>query len=241
MSRNTPQQLRERKRRMHARLRRRRRTAKATPVLEGGNVRYEVADRIGAIGVGGIGMIHQLARRTGLVAAIDRGVHVLKSHLPYLESDYVLNIAYNVMAGGTCLEDIKLRRRDEHYLDALGDQTIPDPTTADDATQPPCEVTAPWLQHEATTRQQKDVVHELSITHISTGKFVAQFDIHQANHAAPQDGVARWRVVGAGEVAAEAGEGHEVVADGVSSAHGRLGIDPRQDAKFVFSIRSRLF
>ena len=132
MSRNTPQQLRRRKRRMHARLRRRRRTAKATPVLEGGNVRYEVADRVGAIGVGGIGMIHQLARRMGLIDAIDRDVHVLKSHLPYHESDHVLNIAYNVMAGGTCLEDIELRRNDEHYLDALGAQTIPDPTTAGD-------------------------------------------------------------------------------------------------------------
>lgn len=128
----TRKKLRRRKRRIQARLRRRRRTAKPTPVLEGGNVHYEVADRIGAIGVGGIGMIHQLAGRTGLIDAIDRDVHRLKAHLPYHESDHVLNIAYNVMAGGTCLEDIELRRNDEHYLDALGAQTIPDPTTAGD-------------------------------------------------------------------------------------------------------------
>lgn len=132
MSRITPQQLRRCKRRITARLRRRRRTAKPTPVLEASNIHYELADRVGAIGVGGIGMIHQLARRTGLIDAIDRDVHALKAHLPYHESDHVLNIAYNVMAGGTCLEDIELRRNDENYLDALGAQTIPDPTTAGD-------------------------------------------------------------------------------------------------------------
>ena len=53
-------------------------------------------------------------------------------HLPYHESDHVLGIAYNVLCGGTCLQDIELRRQDEVYLDALGAQRIPDPTTAGD-------------------------------------------------------------------------------------------------------------
>jgi hypothetical protein len=44
----------------------------------------------------------------------------------------VLNIAYNILAGGTCLEDIEHRRNDEGYLDGLGAQRIPDPTTAGD-------------------------------------------------------------------------------------------------------------
>jgi len=44
----------------------------------------------------------------------------------------VLGIAYNVLCGGTCLQDIELRRQDEVYLDALGAQRIPDPTTAGD-------------------------------------------------------------------------------------------------------------
>ena len=34
------------------------------------------------------------------------------------------------MSRGTCLEDIELLRNDEVYLDALGAQRIPDPTTA---------------------------------------------------------------------------------------------------------------
>ena len=62
--------------------------------------------------------------------AIDERVDVLKVHLPYHESDHVLNIAYNILSGGTCLEDIELLRNDEVYLDALGAQRIPDPTTA---------------------------------------------------------------------------------------------------------------
>jgi hypothetical protein len=44
----------------------------------------------------------------------------------------VLGIAYNVLCGGTCLQDIEQRRQDEVYLDALGAQRIPDPTTAGD-------------------------------------------------------------------------------------------------------------
>jgi hypothetical protein len=41
------------------------------------------------------------------------------STTPYHESDHVLNIAYNCLCGGTCLEDLKLVRNDEVYLNAL--------------------------------------------------------------------------------------------------------------------------
>jgi hypothetical protein len=41
-------------------------------------------------------------------------------------------VAYNILCGGTCLEDIELRRNNEVYLDALGAQRIPDPTTEGD-------------------------------------------------------------------------------------------------------------
>jgi hypothetical protein len=67
-----------------------------------------------------------------LVGAIDKHVHVLKVHLPYQESDHVLNIAYGVLAGGKCLEHLELLRNDEAYLNALGASRIPDPTTAGD-------------------------------------------------------------------------------------------------------------
>src|SRR3982751_1794194 len=76
--------------------------------------------------------MHQLGPDTGFVDGIDRHVEVLKVALPYHESDHVLGIAYNVLCGGTCLQDIERLRQDEVYLDALGTQRIPDPTTAGD-------------------------------------------------------------------------------------------------------------
>ena len=102
------------------------------PVLSGTNVRYEAADKTRAINAGGIGLIHQVAIQSGLVGAINRHLQLLKMNFPYVESDHVLNIAYNAICGGTCLEDIELRRNDETYLEALGAQSIPDPTTAGD-------------------------------------------------------------------------------------------------------------
>ena len=73
-----------------------------------------------------------LARRTGLAEAIDRRLHLLKVHLPYHESEPVLNIAYNLLGGGTCLEELELWPNDEAFVDALGAQRFPDPTTAGD-------------------------------------------------------------------------------------------------------------
>ena len=96
------------------------------------NIQYEHSDRVRGLASGGIGAMHQLAQHTGLVDAIDRHVQVLKVALPYHESDHVLGIAYHVLCGGTCLQDIEQRRQDEVYLDALGAQRIPDPTTAGD-------------------------------------------------------------------------------------------------------------
>jgi hypothetical protein len=76
--------------------------------------------------------VHRLAEEIGLVEAIDRRLHLLKIHMPYHESDHVLNLAYNALCDGTRLEDIELRRNDEVFLDALGTERIPDPTTAGD-------------------------------------------------------------------------------------------------------------
>src|SRR6202140_1653632 len=102
------------------------------PVLSASNIHYEVSDRQRGLAHGGIGAMHLLARQTGLIDAIDRRLHLLKIHLPYHESDHVLNLAYNPLCDGTCLQDLELRRQDEVYLDALGAQRIPDQTTAGD-------------------------------------------------------------------------------------------------------------
>jgi hypothetical protein len=104
----------------------------ARPMFAAKNLHYELADKARGISPGGIGLVHRLAVESGLVDAIDRNVHVLKIHLPYHESDHVLNFAYNALCDGVRLEDIELRRNDEVFLDALGTERIPDPTTAGD-------------------------------------------------------------------------------------------------------------
>jgi hypothetical protein len=101
-------------------------------MFKASNIHYEVASRTRALDAGGIGAMHKLARSTGLIEEIDRRLHLLKYHKPYHESDHVLNIAYNILAGGDCLEDMELRRNNEVYLDSLGAQRTPDPTTAGD-------------------------------------------------------------------------------------------------------------
>ena len=122
----------KRRRRIQYRLRDREWDDQSRPMFKATNFEYDVADRIRAFDIGGIGAIHRLARRVGLIKAIDRKLHLLKKHLPYHESDHVLNVAYNLLSGGDCLEDIELRRNNEVFMDALGAQRIPDPTTEGD-------------------------------------------------------------------------------------------------------------
>ena len=126
------QQWQWRKRRIQRRLDKTKLGKLDKPVFRARNMRYEISDRSRGIALGGIGVIHSLVRQIGLIDAIDRRLHVLKIHMPYHESDHVLNFAYNALCDGTCLQDMELRRNDENFLDALGAQRIPDPTTAGD-------------------------------------------------------------------------------------------------------------
>jgi len=112
----------KRKRRIRHRLGKRHWDDQPKPMFTARNIDYDVADRTRALGVGGIGAIHLLSQRVGLIKQIDERLHLLKVHLPYYESDHVLNIAYNLLCGGTCLEDIELLRNDEVYLDGLARQ-----------------------------------------------------------------------------------------------------------------------
>jgi Transposase DDE domain group 1 len=124
--------LNERQRRILARIVNRPGPERDEPMMTASNIHYELADRVQGLSAGGIGAIHLLARKTGLIGDIDRKLHLFKRHQPYHESDHVLNIAYNVLAGGKKIEHLELRRNDEVYLNALGAQRIPDPTTAGD-------------------------------------------------------------------------------------------------------------
>jgi hypothetical protein len=104
------------------------------PIMTGTNIHYEIGDKTRAMSYGGIGAIHKMVKKIGLDKEIDN-LELLKAHLPYHESDHVLNIAYNVLVGGTRLENIELRRNDEVFMNAIGAERIPDPTTAGNFTR----------------------------------------------------------------------------------------------------------
>jgi len=67
------------------------------------NVHYEVAERTRGFTANGIGAIHRTAQSTGLVGEVAQQPKLLKVHLPYHESDHVLNLAHNELAGGRLL------------------------------------------------------------------------------------------------------------------------------------------
>ena len=135
MKRNYPKILRNRKNRIERRLEPKNWEDQPRPMLKASNIYYEMAERAQGMNCGGIGAMHLMVQRLGLVEDIDQHLELLKVHLPYHESDHVLNIAYNIVAGGERLEDIELRRQDEVFLNGLGAERIPDPTTAGDFTR----------------------------------------------------------------------------------------------------------
>jgi hypothetical protein len=104
-------------------------------MLKASNIQYEMAPCVQGLNCGGIGAIHLMVQRLGLVEDLDRSLELLKVHLPYHESDHVLNIAYNIVTGGQRLEDLEARRQDEAFLNGGGAPRIPHPTTAGDFTR----------------------------------------------------------------------------------------------------------
>lgn len=103
-----------------------------SPMIRPVNTKMELAQKQHAVACGGLAAIIQLIKTLRLRDELNRAARVLKLHLPYDEADHIFNIAFNLLAGGTCLDHIEHRRNDEAYLDALGAERIPDPTTAGD-------------------------------------------------------------------------------------------------------------
>ncbi|WP_190824612.1 hypothetical protein [Saccharopolyspora pogona] len=77
--------------------------AQSAPMPTSGKVSSEVGGNIDATCFGGIAALHRLVVKLGLVDRINDDLELLKVHLPYHESDHVLNLAYNVAGGGTRL------------------------------------------------------------------------------------------------------------------------------------------
>src|SRR5262245_391040 len=126
------QRLRQCKRRIQRRLRKRQWAEQRRRMFKDRNVHYDLAERATGLRCAGLGLFQRLAQRLRLADALDARVRLLKRHVPYFESDHILNLAYNLLAGGKTLDDLELLRNNETYLDVLDAQRIPDPTTAGD-------------------------------------------------------------------------------------------------------------
>ncbi len=129
---DTSKNIVKRMRKIQKRNERRNWESQFEPMLGGSDIRYEVDGRYKGIPCGGIGAIHTLCKKIGLIQGIDSDLRLLKRHLPYFDSDHILNMAYNILVGGQCVNDIERLRNDEGYLDALGAETIPGATTEGD-------------------------------------------------------------------------------------------------------------
>jgi hypothetical protein len=124
--------LRNSKRRIQHRLRKKQWDEQRRPMFQKRNIHYDLADKSTGLRCAGLGAFLLLVERLGLTRALDANLHLLKRHVPYFESDHVLNLTYNLLVGGKTINDLELLRTNETYLDVLGAQRIPDPTTAGD-------------------------------------------------------------------------------------------------------------
>lgn len=91
--------LRKRKRKLNRRMNRRP-FGTGRPVFGTGTRKYEISDRVSATSFGGIGLVQELVRKSGLADLINERLRLLRFHHPYHESDHVLNILYNFICGG---------------------------------------------------------------------------------------------------------------------------------------------
>jgi hypothetical protein len=124
--------LHERQRRIKARLDPKLQRNRSQPMFLDQNIHYDLADKTHGLHSAGLGICQQLIQRLGLAQALDNQLHLFKRHFPYFESDHILNLTYNFLVGGKNLQDLERLRNQEYYLDVLGAQRIPDPTTAGD-------------------------------------------------------------------------------------------------------------
>ena len=70
-----PEQLEARKHSIEERLDRGIPEDTSKPMFSASNIHFELAERTHAINDGGIGLLHELARQTGLIDAIDNNLH----------------------------------------------------------------------------------------------------------------------------------------------------------------------
>ena len=98
-------------------------------MIAASNIHDELGDWVQGLGAGGIRAMLLLACRTGPTAEIDHYLHLFKCHCPATSPTTSWNIALNILAGGTKLQDIQ-RLRKSRLISMPWMPRNPRPTTA---------------------------------------------------------------------------------------------------------------
>src|SRR3990170_3131078 len=118
--------LKGRKQKIERRLKRKQWEDQERPMFNGRNIHYEVADKIQAISCGGIGAIHQMVQRCGLVEEINAKLNLLRIPDPTTAGDFTRRFTpediWNLMEGiNTVRSRVWAEGRKEKFKEALID------------------------------------------------------------------------------------------------------------------------
>jgi len=80
----------------------------------------------------GLYLVNQFAQALGVREEIDRNVKVKERNSGYDESQAILSLAYSMIAGGDCIDDVDMIRNDNALLTLIGEKSTPHSTTAGD-------------------------------------------------------------------------------------------------------------
>lgn len=81
---------------------------------------------------GGLILIEELVHRLKVKEIIEETVSVKKRQRGYGESDHIIALVYNLIGGGSCLDDLNLLREDAETKAVIQQEAIPHATTAGD-------------------------------------------------------------------------------------------------------------
>lgn len=102
------------------------------PVFTNPQIKIEKNKRAPLFDASGLTLIRNLIIKLNIEKEINNHLHILKRHKPYFESDHILNFVYNFLSGHDTINDIETLQNDKAFLNILGTESIPDPTTAGD-------------------------------------------------------------------------------------------------------------
>jgi len=80
----------------------------------------------------GLYLVEQFVEALGVREELDECIRAKQRERGYDESQSILSLAYSMIAGGDCLEDVDQLRHDETLLGLLGEEQSPHSTTAGD-------------------------------------------------------------------------------------------------------------